>query len=260
MAGIAAALAAAATPLLAQQSPVGSWDVVLRGDQKGVAQLTFNPDYTITGTEVITIKPAPASDDDNPRGTVNGGIRVNGTPTSTNSVATTNFFGASPITGIWQTNLSGLIIGILSEGDSSGTNGISFRGKRSGSRLNLVGHHEKRTINYRGVPLTTLADISGNFYATGKKEGESYIELFNLTADDDTPNRYIVTGQGPSYDFVGIALLSGQNQLAIASLQSIGTNGVLSAVSGGYNFSKRRGSLTGVDENHDRVTAKISGP
>lgn len=255
MAGVAVVMIATASALHAQlASPVGSWDFVLQGDQKGVAQITFNPDFTLDGTEVITIKPKAKSGSDDPRSGLDGGDRTD--DDSSSGSTNTFFYGSSPISGVWSQDSSGRILGLVIEGGSSLTNGISVRGKVRGQRINLVGHHEGRTIHYRGVPLMAQPDISGNFFATGQKDGEPYIELFSLTPDV-TMNRYLVTGQGPAYDFVGYALLSGQKNLAIASIQSIGTNGVLSAVSGSYNVGKGRGSLTGIDENHDRVSAKV---
>ena len=255
MAGIAAALLGAVITVVAQSSPVGPWDVVLSGDQKGVAQITFNADFTITGTEVITIKPK-AAPKTNPRGELSSSDRVPAGGSSTNSTTNTFFFGTSPLSGMWLYNGSG-VVGILLEGDSSLTNGISFRGKKSGNRLTLMGTHAGRRIHYRGIPLITQSNIMGNFSITGKKDGEPYVEILNLTPDI-TENRYLVTGQGPAYDFTGFALLSGQNQLAIAALQSIGSNGVLSAISGSFKARSGKGSLTGVDENHGRVTGNIS--
>jgi hypothetical protein len=253
MAGFAAALFLTATTSLRGQD---SWDVVLSGSQKGVAQITFNPDFTIDGVEVITTKPRPSiNTDPNERPGIPGGQRVTGAVTNG---STTNifFYGTSPLAGMWSLDNSGLIIGILLEGDESSTNGISFRGRIRGNRLNLVGHHEGRKIHYRGIPLVPLTDISGNFYSFGEKNGAPYMEFFNL-APDALQNQYIVTGTGPAYEFMGVALLSGQNNLAITSIQSIGTNGVLSAISGSYNISKGRGSLSGVDEINSRVTAKV---
>ena len=252
MAGIAAALLGVVTTVLAQSSPVGDWDCVLSGDQKGVAQITFNADFTISGTEVITTRPDPAADDDGRGGL---GTSTRGDGVVTESTTNTFFFGSSPLAGIWTYNGSG-VVGIIIEGDVGLTNGISFRGRRVGDRLNLVGHHEGRTIHYRGVPLTAASNIMGNFFVSGKKDGEPFVELFNLTPDV-TQNRYLVTGQGPAYDFFGFALLSSQNQLAITSLQSIGSNGVLSAVSGPFNVRSGRGTLSGVDELHGRVTGKV---
>ncbi len=252
MAGIAAALFGAVASVIAQNSPVGDWDFVLSGSQKGVAQITFNSDFTLSGTEVITARPDPAPDE-NERGGPDPASRH---PLPGEGTTNTFFFGSSPLVGTWTFNGSG-VVGILIEGDVGLTNGISFKGKRSGNRLTLVGHHEGRTINYRGVPLTAASNIMGNFSVMGKKDGEAFVELMNLTPDI-TQNRYLVTGQGPAYDFTGFALLSVQNQLAIASLQSIGTNGVLSAVSGSFNPRSGRGSLSGVAENARRVTGKVS--
>jgi hypothetical protein len=251
MAGVAAALFSTALTMFAQNSPVGDWDVVLSGDQKGVAQITFNADFTITGTEVITARPDPAPDDNPRQGLPGRDEGANGTNT-----APTVFFGSSPLTGTWTYDGSGLV-GFLVEGDEALMNGISFHGKRNGDRLTLVGTHAGRKIHYRGVPLMAQSNIMGTFFINGKKDGEPYVEIVNFTPDV-TQNRYLVSGQGPGYDLMGFALLSGQKQLAIASIQNIGSNGVLSAVSGSFNVKSGRGSLTGVDEDHGRVTGSIS--
>src|ERR1043166_6504892 len=51
----------------AQTFPIGTWDLVISGSQRGVAQLTFASDNTITGTEIMTATIRNASSDTNPR-------------------------------------------------------------------------------------------------------------------------------------------------------------------------------------------------
>jgi hypothetical protein len=244
--------------LQSQISPIGDWDVVISGEQKGVAQITFNSDFTITGFEIITTRPSqstddnprgPGVDDDNPRGSSDS--------TSTNGTSVVHYFGTAPLTGTWTfADSAGAVVGILTESGSDETNGISFRGRIRESRITLVGHHSGRKIQYRGIPLIGAPDISGNYILSGKKNGEPYVEIVNLSPDT-VINSYILTGEGPAYAGVGRALLSNQGKLGLFEIQSIGTNGVLSAISGGFNAQKGKGSLSGRDEVNDQVKARI---
>jgi hypothetical protein len=258
MASIAAALFGAAVTLTAQSgSPIGPWDIVMRGDQKGIAQITFNNDFTLSGREVVTVNPDSKKSVD-PRGGLTGGIRVDG-PASTNGTTNVYFYGSTEITGVWGFDSAGRIVGILIEGEGDLVNGVSLRGKRVGSRLTLVGRHEGRTIHYRGVPRADVVDISGRYYVTGKRDGQPYVSIFDLHPDPDAiPNAYVMVPFMPPFDYTnGTVLVSRQNYLAIASLEPVGTNVVLSAISGSFNTNRSRGSLSGIDEIHMRVTAKV---
>jgi hypothetical protein len=243
------ALVAGAVTLHSQQSPIGPWDFVLRGKQKGVAQITFNADFTITGSEIITIRLSRSTDNDNPRG--------NPDFADPEDDSISNFFGAAPLTGTWTfADNSGSLVGILIESGGAVTNGISFRGRIRSNRLNLIGYNEGRIIHYRGVPMSPVIDISGNYFITGQKNGQPFVEMFNLTPDV-TSNSYLLTGEGPAYATIGRGLVSSQRQLAIFAIQSIGTNGVLSAVSGAFNPARGKGSLTGRDEINEQVSVRV---
>src|SRR5215510_3551447 len=61
LAGAASALAQSEFP-----TPVGTWDCVVSGAQQGLAFLTFDKDFSISGYEVITFNPKNPTD--NPRG------------------------------------------------------------------------------------------------------------------------------------------------------------------------------------------------
>src|SRR5215207_1946377 len=138
MASIAVALFGVAVTLTAQSgSPVGSWDIIMRGDQKGVAQITFANDFTLSGREVVTVNPNPKPNSD-PRSGVTGGTRVNGA-SSTNGVTNVFFYGSTDLSGVWGFDAAGRIVGIIIEGEGDLINGVSIRGRRVGSRLTLVG-------------------------------------------------------------------------------------------------------------------------
>src|SRR5689334_10764987 len=92
---LGSAAARAQTP----PSPVGTWDLVYSGSQKGLAAITFNADNTLTGFEVVRPVPRKSSSTDvdprhpsvdNPGRTV-----VTTTTTSGGSKVVTNLLGSA---------------------------------------------------------------------------------------------------------------------------------------------------------------------
>src|SRR3989442_15728769 len=163
-------LVGGAVSALAQNSPVGSWDMVLSGHESGVAQITFNNDFTLDGVEILTSRArksvSEASlDPRNPSG--NTGRNV-----STNGSVSTNFYGKANLSGMWGFDSGGHVIGILNESGGIVTNGVSFRAVvRPGVRITVSGVCFEGRVLYRGVPLNALPDISGNYYDTGTRNG-----------------------------------------------------------------------------------------
>src|SRR5262249_47370073 len=66
------------------QVPVGTWDCVLKGDEKGVAQLFFKEDFTLEGRAVFTYTGKTT------------GIFTN------KGITYTNIFGAAKLDGQWS--------------------------------------------------------------------------------------------------------------------------------------------------------------
>jgi hypothetical protein len=100
-------------------SPVGTWDcTIANSHQKGMAFLTFSDDgtnKTFTGFRLFVGKNDLISTNSDPRGTA---IR-NGTGSSTNSF--TNAFGFDEITGPWQFDERGRIVGRFADVSLAGT-------------------------------------------------------------------------------------------------------------------------------------------
>lgn len=259
------ALCGNGTPLQAQSSPVGDWDFVLSGNQRGVAQVTFANDFTLSGIEIITVKPIRStetpeddSDERNPSTETGGG--------STDPV--TNYYGAAVLTGVWTYDAKGKVIGVISESGvtNSITNGISFRAVvRPGVRMSMSAIRNGQRISYRGVPYVTLADFSGNYYGYGKRDTKQFNELLTMSpsADPDFAplslgNLYDVAGLGPAYPTEGMALVSRQKYIALVSLSYETTNGILRSIVGPFKLSRGSGSLRGVSENgEDEVNVRM---
>jgi hypothetical protein len=259
----------------AQNSPdtVGTWDFVLSGSQRGVAQITFLDDHTLTGTEIITVKSSNESTNalsDNPRGDFDGESRTS-TGGGGSSSTITNFYGKADLFGTWTFDSAFRVIGVIAESGGSVTNGISFRANVRATRMTMTGMRNGRRITYSGVPLNPLADLSGDYYGQGKLAGQPFTELFTVVPagalgnPDLLPagfvNGYDIIGVGPAYATVGAMIISGRNQMALVTLSSGNTTGVLRSVAGPFRLTRGTGSLKGVSENGDgesNVSLKVT--
>jgi hypothetical protein len=256
-----------------QNSPDGTWDFVLSGSQRGVAQITFLPDHTLSGTEIITAKRSGDSTNalsDNPRGGFGGGTRtpIGGGEASSD---TTNFYGKADLVGTWTFDSALRVIGVIAESGGSMTNGISFKANVRPNRIMMTGLRNGRRITYSGVPVTSLPDFSGEYYGQGKLAGQPFTELFTIVPAGGLGNPellppgfmngYDIVGLGPAYSTVGAVIISAQNQMALVTLSNENTNGVLRSVAGPFRLTRSTGSLKGISENGDgesNVSLKVT--
>lgn len=247
---VALMIGGTAAPTLAApfDSPVGDWDFSFTGSEKGVAQITFLGDYTLTGFEILMPgKPRKdSSADSNPRGGPSTDVDPRtGVPdggTGTNILS----WGGVLIDGFWGFDEKGKVVGVVTYTSSSSTNGMNFIGTVvAGTRMTLRASDDSGGMTYRGVPRVALPDISGDYTASGKKGRSRFNTIFSLTASS-SPNIYDVVTHGPGYDGTGIALLTSNSKLGI--YYEIGnTNPAIVALSGSFNSSRLKGSVTGTD-------------
>ena len=184
-------------------SPVGTWDFVVSGSQQGIAFLTFDKDFSVTGYEILCKKLHPAStstDLRNPNGsdTGRGGGILN-----INQTTGTNLFlyGLVSVSGSWGFDLQGRTIGFFTEPtvDTNVTPSLSFLATvRPGKRMTLrttdspnpglTGTIPRKSV-YSGVPLATAPDLTGSWLGTGgitdTTDGSSqqFSEFFTLTGE-----------------------------------------------------------------------------
>jgi len=281
-------------------SPVGTWDCVVSGREKGVAYLTFADDYTIRGYEVLTPKNLGTSTNENARGADDIGRTID----STVSESKTNFSGFALISGYWSHESSGKkILGFYTEGNYSQTcttnqaitesttteildngdgtyttnlttyyitndvttceitgltNGLSFSAiVRPGSRLSLKATSINGNKTLKGVPATEIADLSGFYYAQGKKSGVKYVEFFEAEASADYANGFDITGSGAGYELYGRALASRQKKLGLFYVRTSEDNPSVSLF-GPINYSTYKANLKGWDGNGAKVTYKVT--
>jgi hypothetical protein len=287
-----------ASTAFTQGPPVGNWDCVLTGSERGVAQIFFYEDGTLDGRMVFT-----------PFGR------------STNSVAT-NFYGGAALMGRWsylKPTAPDRIIGIINRISGLAgtatleTNGLSFRGTVRESKINLRGFGDQGRVTFTGIPLAGANDLSGIYYASGQRQGApGFVEIFDLghppaidyvtnitvTASDcsmtnvlvttnsgtvtqtititqhtcyttnaivrpvfnDFPaNYYDVVGGGPGYNYAGRLLVSQQKYAAF--YQSRGGE-FLTVYTGRFDPVMGRGTLVGTDgvNRGIRLTVRPGGP
>lgn len=271
----------------APPSPVGDWDLVFSGSQKGLAVLTFNSDNTLTGHEIVRPTPRKGSSTEIDSRHPGGEPGRTAVTTSSSSKVITNLLGSAPFTGIWYHDAAGKTIGLLNEivqsvtpvesyvtnivgGEviistnvvltvTSETNGISFRAVVvPGVRITIYTYSPNGNNILRGGPVNPMqANQSGDFYAVGKRAGLNFIEFLNLQQDSLFPTRYDIAGIGPGYSFTGRALVSRSKQIAVVTLSLEGSS-VLSVYTGPFNLVSRKGKLSGVDSSDRKLTYNMS--
>jgi hypothetical protein len=244
---LALLLNGAVSPTFGQpKDPTGDWDFSFSGAEKGVAQITFVGDFTLNGSQIFCkpIKILP----DNPRGTpFDNDDPRGGTPTGTNSSS----FGGSDIIGIWGYDSKGKVIGSMIFLSDNRTNGMSFKGSVvPGRRFSINGANENGKIAFSGVPRVALPDISGTFYAAGKKGGKTHVEMLSFspgTGLNAGLNKYDLTSFGPGFVGLGHAMITSNKKMGIYYEFGDTTPPGIVAMSGNFNTNSFKGSLTGTD-------------
>lgn len=216
-------------------SPAGTWDFVISGGgQQGLAILTFSDqDFTFFGHEMTTS--SVKNSDSDPRGGSSGR-----TPTGTNSLGGgTNLFGYSEISGQWFYDSNGRVVGnySIAVGSSTNVQGVSFVGKVvPGKRLTLVASSAYGKLSYKGVPFSSVTDLSGYWNGSKVHGKQSFIELFTLSPLDS--NVYYMDGIGPAYSYTsGVCMVSSQKKIGFTVLEvpDSSTNGILRATVGSFS-------------------------
>ena len=141
------------------------------------------------------------------------------------------------------------------------TNGVSFTAiVKPGVRMTLKTTSDNGKTIYRGVPAVEVSDISGFYYALGRKSGQSFIELLTIIPSANYFNAFDIVGTGPGYNVLGIALLSSKHQLAIVKIHDVSaaTPNDLTALIGPINVTKGKARVKGEDANGTRVRYNLN--
>jgi hypothetical protein len=201
-AGAATGLLVGAACLVAQAqgpSPVGNWDLVSSGAQRGIVFLTFSNDYSFSGYEITTYLPDTSQSSD-PRG---GGEASRQPDMGSGASSNQFFFGYTPLAGWWNFDAKGNLIGNYLEhgGLADQSQGVSFTGKVKPGRSLVLKTTDSpdptqistkpRHSTLRGVPFTVARNVGGSWSGSGEITGisttngasskQTFFDFFSLT-------------------------------------------------------------------------------
>jgi hypothetical protein len=269
-------------------SPIGTWDFVMNGAENGVAFITFSSDYTFTGVQIIaprkptvlTSTPAEVTIGRYTGEPVGRTAETNAVvePPSTNSTGSSKnvlygFYAfeppGSPLGGRWTYDAAGRVIGSWGEigqrfdgaVTNTVTNSVSFAALVvPGKRMTMTGSSGVGTVTFQGVPFTPVPDISGGWYGQTTREGQKFYEFIDISVRTAGPfPSFTVTGDGPTYAFNGIALVSSQKRIAFHTTWTTPTNTTIArAVAGQFKPNASKGTMKGSEDPAMSVTLKIA--
>ncbi len=122
------------------------------------------------------------------------------------------------------------------------TNGFSFVAKSRPNHLTLQATGDRGHVLFGGILLQHLQDISGSYYALGRKQDSpNFTEFLTLSASD-LPNVYDVLAQTPTATLTGTAIVSAQKRLALQLMTQ--TNSIESVSVGSFNFRNSQSTLS----------------
>ena len=138
------------------------------------------------------------------------------------------------------------------------TNGVSFVAIVHPDRISIKSKGPNGNMTLKGIPAMDAPDISGPWYALGKKSNTgNFTEFLTLSPSAEFFNGYEVIGQGPGYELFGIALISNQKKLGLVTVSSA-EDSPLSSGFGGINAEKGRANLGTVDLDSVRGQYKMT--
>jgi hypothetical protein len=276
-------------------SPEGTWDFVVLGAERGVAYITFEDDFTLSGYEVLT----PAARKSTQVNETRGGDSIGRytTESSGPTITTkTNLLGFAMINGFWTYDTKGHVIGIYTEGNEveicttnqlivttfetnivdgvsvvttsqstnfvtdcvteGVTNGISFTGVvRPGKRMVIKSTSAIGRYTLRGVPAAEVPDFSGWHWAMARSGGPQFTEFLRASPSQEFANVFDIVGLGAGYELGGWAIVSSHRQVGLVAN---GSSAGLTSVVGPYSFRKEKGTLKGSDLHGNRITYQIN--
>jgi hypothetical protein len=258
-------LSASAQPF---SNPAGTlWDCTMSGGRDGLAVLFFDDKTnSFTMTEIIVPKkPAPFNDS---RGTISDGRNGD---TGTTPFRSVDLFGGGSVTGPWNIDANGHIVGFWTEPGGDILNQFSFTGTMvPGKRLTLNVKSTVGNMVYRGKPSTSLGDLSGQYYGTLSQAGRQYTDFFTLSnpgigshSVDPSDNIYDLNGSGPGYVYdstsYSFAIISAWKKVAYTALLGSPTEtNIVRAVVGSFSLKTGRGNTSGMQQSDLVSTNRVS--
>jgi len=225
-------------PTQTTRSPVGTWQVsatrtASRTKETGTLFVTFNTNNTFTGYGITTLSLAVIT-----------------------------------LSGTWNLNASGEIVGSYTENLNGTLIDGSLVGKASAGKaleLSIVASNGTFKLNGKPALLDNIPDFTGSWDGLVTEEHVTVAETYTITVLDGSPGIFEITGNGngPNGPFTisGAAVETTKGQLtgfAFSDFQEGGSD--TTYLTGKFNPLKQTVSLSGIDANNLRVRAKLSRP
>lgn len=215
-------------------SPVGTWEVEIKGFDQGLAVVTFAGDFTLTGY-AVTAKGA----------------------------------GPFTITGNWGFNAKDEMVAsfIQQIGGNNIAGTITTRVKNT--KFTARGKSTAGQITWKAVAVTDYPDISGTWVFELKLGNNTFFETDVLAASTNMPSVFTIAGQGMdqggAYPVTGAIIVNHQNRAQGISVSEFNLPSTTSsnAFSGKFKKQLDDGKFKGKNDSNKPVrlqaTKNISG-
>jgi hypothetical protein len=278
-------------------SPVGTWDLLISGSERGIAYITFADDFSLSGYEVLSPTKKGDPDTESRGGTDEGRTVITTTPGSTPGTTTTvtNLVGAWGIVGTWWFDSKGRVAGFYSEGaqNASCTTNQQITSVVSN---NIIDGLEISVTNFftndvilcvtnpitNGVSFSAIARTTRLTIKTKGNNGSTTLKGIPAFEAPDVSGTYSVQGQkegAPDFNEImtittvgnNAFVFTGQgggydtsgvglvsNQKQLAVTYISTTNSPVISASGPFNFDRATAKLTRTDANGVRGRFRLT--
>ncbi|MBI3853265.1 MAG: hypothetical protein HY298_23695 [Verrucomicrobia bacterium] len=212
-------------PVPSPNSPVGTWEMAIGGNAKGIGFLTFSPDSTLSGYAI-----------------------------------TANSFGLFTISGAWAFDGAGRIVGwFTDQQDGQSEIGSFIATAKSGRKLQGSAVTANGSFRIKGTPAVALPNLSGHYIGYVKEQGQTFTEVYDLTPGS-YPGVFDIWGYASlGFDIYGALIISSRNRVNGYAISDYGAQGTLiSSLSGKANPIKGTGKLKGLDQYGTPFTITIT--
>jgi hypothetical protein len=213
-------------------SPVGSWEVVISGADRGTSMMTFSNDFSVSGYGIERKQ-----------------------------------FGLFTLTGNWGFDTNGdVVVAYLQSLNGVGT-AVNFTARvQHSGKFRAKGTGTSGGLQFRGAVVSDFPDLSGSWSAAVKRRGKTLLETYTITASTNFPAVFDVTGGGLSdtnaFTLLGTLIVTSHNQLNVSIDRTFGVDTQRSSLYGRYKPAKPEMALKGVDnvDAHLTIKATRNGP
>jgi hypothetical protein len=210
-------------------SPVGTWATQIAGKDQGVCYLTFSNNFTMAGY----------------------GIAVDA-------------LGPFQISGAWNLDAHGRLVGGLTQFVGGGGFGAKFHGSANHNKLRALVNSTAGFFNFHGAPAGSIPDVSGEWLGEVRQPGQKFFVTYNAALSSNTPAWFDLTGQGVNntgtFTVTGGMLVMPDRRVAAYTISDFGTSTETDAFIGTIAAKGKRLILHGHSSDNKPVVIRAARP